>query len=451
MPTSTTPNPTKTAQARFSVLIIDDQPVMRAALKRILETNPDLSLQEFSNATDAILFLKSNAADLILSDIYMPKGSGFDLINFVRNRPMANDIPLIIVSGEATRDDIVQAIEMGASDYILKPFEPKDLLAKIQTCVARYINPTPWEKELRLAEAKFITGKIPEAEAMFRKLTAEDAGKSPRVLAGIAQCEIHTANSDIAEKTLLSAIRTNNLYFPAYSILADIYLKKGERDKAKSTLIKELSINGRQPDRRLALAKLISQDEGPEKAGEEIRAGLLASPRDENLLIYAAELMAQKGNEEKAIHYYLRARKSNPESTSALNGIADLCLRVGKPEKAHQIFKDMLKVSSKQKDIVLATARLLEQQKKYDEALEQIDSFLMLNEKHLEALKLKAKILNKKELFDEALKIYLHLDTIAPGAESQSRIALTMLKLKKFDLAVHHYKNAIAGSPQNPH
>jgi tetratricopeptide (TPR) repeat protein len=449
MSNSSKPNPAPNLQGTLTTLVIDDQPAMRAALKRLLDSEPTLVLQEFSNATDAITFLKNNPVDLIVTDLYMPKGSGFDLISFVRNRPMANDTPIVVVSGEATRDDIVHAIDIGASDYILKPFEPKDFLAKIKTVVMHYQDPTPWEVELRWAESKFLKGEIAEAETIFRKMTAEDGGKSPRVLAGIALCEMSKKELETAERTLLAAIRANNLYFPAYNILGDLYIQKNEREKAKSTLFKELSINGKQPARRLVLARLLAQDDGPEKAAEEIRKGLLANPRDEALLLYAGELMAQEGNEEKAIHYYLRARKSNPECVKALNNIADLCLRVGKPDKAHNIFKDMLKVSSKQTDIVLANARLLEQEKKYDEALSEVDAFLILNTRNIEALKLKAKILAKRERFEDALAIYDQIEQIAPNEDNQSRIALTQLKLKNFESAIQHYKNAITQSPQN--
>ncbi len=434
-----------------TVVIVDDQPIMRSAMKRILEKESSFQLVDFSNGNDAINYLKSSKADLIITDIYMDRGSGFDVLLFVRGRAMANDIPVVIVSGEATRDDIVYTIDIGASDYILKPFEPQDFLLKVQSVIQRFKNPSEWELKIRTAEWIFLQGNIKDAAKLFHEIIVQDsAQKSPRALAGLAQCYVAGANHAEAEKLLLAATKMNGLYFPAYTILADIYLKQNEREKAKSTLIKELSINGKQPQRRLLLARLYAGDEGVEKATEEVRKGLIDTPRDKELLLYAAELAANRNDDDKAAHYYLRTRKSHPACVRSLEGIADLYLRKGKPEKAHFIFKDMLKANPKAKDIYYARSKLYEQEKNYDDALADVEIFLSENETHIDALKLKAKILTKRKEFEGALKVYLSLEELDPGAELQSKIAITYIKVKNFTKAIQHFENAIRLDPANP-
>jgi DNA-binding response OmpR family regulator len=434
-----------------TIVIVDDQPTMRSAMKRILEKESSFQLFEFSNGNDAINFLKSSKADLVITDLYMDRGSGFDLLLFIRGRAMANDIPVVIVSGEATRDDIVYTIDVGASDYILKPFEPQEFLQKVQTVIQRFKNPSDWELKIRTAEWIFLQGKTKEAAKLFHEILTQDSTqKSPRALAGLAQCYMATENFSEAEKLLIAATKINGLYFPAYAILADIYLKQNEREKAKSTLIKELSINGKQPQRRLLLARLYAGDEGVEKATEEVRKGLIDTPRDKELLLYAADLAATRNDEEKAAHYYLRTRKSHPTCVRSLEGLADLFLRRGKPEKAHFIFKDLLKANPKAKDIYYARAKLYEQEKNYDDALADVEVFLSENESHIDALKLKAKILTKRKNFEAALQIYLALQEHSSTADLQSKIAITYIKLKNFKQAILHFENAIDMDPQNP-
>ena len=446
---STTRN--QQTEQKHTVVVVDDQPVIRSAIKRILEKDASFQTVDFSNGNDAINYLKGSPASLIITDIYMNKGSGFDLILYVRGRSMANDIPIVVVSGEATRDDIVYTIDIGASDYILKPFEPNEFLTKIQSIFQRFRNPSEWEQKVRTAEWHFMQGKIDEAAFMFKELASQNStSKSPRVLSGLAQCAVEKQCLDDGEKLLQSAIKINGLYFPAYTILADIYMKKNEREKAKSTLIKELSINGKQPHRRLLLAHLLASDEGVEKASEEIRKGLIDTPRDEELLLYAAELAAIRNDEEKSAHYYLRTRKSHPACTRALDGIANLYFRRGKPEKAHLIFKDILKANPKAKDVFIARAKLFEQEKKYDDALADVEIFLTEQEDHPDALKLKAKILGKRNDLEGSLQIYLQLEKAAPTNDLQTKIALTYLKLNKFQEAIQHYENAISLAPRNP-
>jgi DNA-binding NarL/FixJ family response regulator len=67
---------------------------MRAAIKRILEKETQFQLVDFSNGADAINYLKATRVDMVITDLYMDKGSGFDLLLFIRGRSMANDIPV---------------------------------------------------------------------------------------------------------------------------------------------------------------------------------------------------------------------------------------------------------------------------------------------------------------------------------------------------------------------
>ncbi len=441
----------ETTDGLKTVLIVDDQPIMRAAIKRILEKETQFQLVDFSNGADAINYLKATRVDMVITDLYMDKGSGFDLLLFIRGRSMANDIPVVVVSGEATRDDIVYTIDVGASDYILKPFEPAEFLQKVQSVFQRFQNPSEWERKIHAAEWSFLQGKVDESLAMFKDLVAQDGdNKSPRALTGLAQCALTKGNTADAEKLLQAAIKANGLYFPAYAILADIYLKQNDREKAKSTLLKELSINGKQPERRLLLAHLFAHDEGLDKATEEVRKGLIDTPRNQDLLLYAAELAATKNEEEKAAHYYLRTRKAHPTCTKALEGIADLYMRRGKPEKAHYIFKDMIKANPKVKDIYFARAKLFEQEKKFDDALADVEIFLTEQENNIDALKLKAKIFGRRNDFEGALKIYLHLENASPGADIQAKIGLTYIKLQKYKEAIRHYEKAVNLSPKSP-
>jgi len=76
-------------------------------------------------------FLKTEKPDLILLDYLMPTMSGFDLISIIKTIPEHKDTPIIILTTEGTMEHVKEAINLGASDFIVKPFKPKELNDKV--------------------------------------------------------------------------------------------------------------------------------------------------------------------------------------------------------------------------------------------------------------------------------------------------------------------------------
>jgi len=76
--------------------------------------------------------------DAVLLDVMMPGIDGFTLLERLRDRPAFADIPVLIVSGRSREEDVQRAIELGATDFVTKPFDPR----KLRTRVARAVDPT---------------------------------------------------------------------------------------------------------------------------------------------------------------------------------------------------------------------------------------------------------------------------------------------------------------------
>jgi len=126
---------------RPSVLIVDDVSSMLRAMQYAL--NDRYKVYILSKSEDAVDFLRSKTPDLILLDYVMPVLSGFDLIPIIRKLPEHKDTPIIMITTEGTPDLVNKAIVIGASDFIVKPFKPKELNDK----VAKHIRIA---KELKL-------------------------------------------------------------------------------------------------------------------------------------------------------------------------------------------------------------------------------------------------------------------------------------------------------------
>jgi len=122
------------------VLAVDDVASMLRAIQYALKDRYNVYL--LSKPEGVPNFLKTEAPDLILLDYLMPTMSGFDLISIIKTIPEHKDTPIIILTTEGTQDHVKEAIKLGASDFIVKPFQPKELNDK----VAKHIRIT---KELR--------------------------------------------------------------------------------------------------------------------------------------------------------------------------------------------------------------------------------------------------------------------------------------------------------------
>ncbi len=113
------------------IMTIDDEKSIRFILENTFKDDYDIS--SWDNGLDALNDLQAgNLPDIILCDIEMPQLNGFDFIKEVRASGFFDDIPLIMLSGKEDSADKIRCFELGADDYILKPFNPKELKARIK-------------------------------------------------------------------------------------------------------------------------------------------------------------------------------------------------------------------------------------------------------------------------------------------------------------------------------
>jgi DNA-binding response OmpR family regulator len=113
------------------ILAIDDEKSIRFIIENTF--NKDFDVTSISNGMDALFYLQSgNLPDLIICDVEMPVLNGFEFIRRIRESGFFDEIPLIMLSGKEESADKIKCFEMGADDYVLKPFNPKELIARIK-------------------------------------------------------------------------------------------------------------------------------------------------------------------------------------------------------------------------------------------------------------------------------------------------------------------------------
>jgi len=121
------------------ILIVEDDLYMQVILKEFLSKTYDIDICQ--NGMDALAFLQSgNIPDLIISDLNTPKLSGLELIEQVKLSDFFKAIPIIILSGEESSEKRIKCLVSGADDFIVKPFNPAELDARIKIVLRRTVN-----------------------------------------------------------------------------------------------------------------------------------------------------------------------------------------------------------------------------------------------------------------------------------------------------------------------
>lgn len=130
---------------KYSLLIVEDEPVLRSLLVEILE-NPEIKVIEAENGQVAFEIMKSQKFDAVLSDIKMPLMEGLDLLKAIRIEKIL--VPFILLTGHGDREQTLQALKLGAFDFIDKPFEQDHLKEVVQNALEIGSELNFWKDEI---------------------------------------------------------------------------------------------------------------------------------------------------------------------------------------------------------------------------------------------------------------------------------------------------------------
>jgi len=127
----------KTGQSLQKVIVVEDDIAIKTLLYSVLEYN--FQVTAFENGMEALAWLQQgNVPDIIISDLNTPEINGYDLLVQLKVSSFFSTIPIIILSGEESSETRIKCLEAGADDYIVKPFNPRELEVRINVILKRY-------------------------------------------------------------------------------------------------------------------------------------------------------------------------------------------------------------------------------------------------------------------------------------------------------------------------
>jgi Tfp pilus assembly pilus retraction ATPase PilT/CheY-like chemotaxis protein len=121
-------------KASMTVLLVEDEEPLRRVLRDLLERE-GYKVLEAGNGVQALDEIDRGAPDVVLLDLNIPQLDGFGVLNHIRNRAQTSDLPVIVLTARGDEESEVRALQMGATDFLTKPFRPRALSARLQSLV----------------------------------------------------------------------------------------------------------------------------------------------------------------------------------------------------------------------------------------------------------------------------------------------------------------------------
>jgi two-component system chemotaxis response regulator CheY len=119
------------ADPNIKILVVDDMSTMRRIVKNIMKQLGFANVEEAENGEEALIKLRADSFGFIISDWNMPVMTGIQLLRAVRADDKLKNIPLLMVTAEAQKENLIEAIQAGVSNYIVKPFTAEVLQEKM--------------------------------------------------------------------------------------------------------------------------------------------------------------------------------------------------------------------------------------------------------------------------------------------------------------------------------
>lgn len=141
---------------QHTVLVVDDEVAIRDMLRMALEM-ADFDCLEAENIQLAHALIVDQSPDIVLLDWMLPGGSGLELLRRLKRSDGTKEIPIIMITAKTAEDNIIQSLEVGADDYVTKPFAPRELIARIKALLRR--SPAAQQLDSLCVESLVLDGR----------------------------------------------------------------------------------------------------------------------------------------------------------------------------------------------------------------------------------------------------------------------------------------------------
>jgi two-component system sensor histidine kinase/response regulator len=236
------------------ILIVDDNMNNVQVLAGILENN-GFGLEFALNGPDALQWLEDEDFDLVLLDIMMPVMDGFEVCTIIRGKEKTHEMPIIFLTAKTDRESLMHSFKCGGNDYVPKPYDPGELLARVNTHIELKQSRDQLKRINAILEEKVTERTLQLQQALLKlqefnkDLQELDEAKSEFLR--IISHEIRTPlNGIMGFSEILKSMRHENPVIEYFDLL-EVSVKRLERFSLNALMITTLRLNKRIPEFRI--------------------------------------------------------------------------------------------------------------------------------------------------------------------------------------------------------
>jgi len=199
-----------------TILVVDDEPKIVGLARDYLE-HAGFAVVSASDGSEALARARSDHPDLIVLDLGLPKLDGLDVARALRRD---SSVPIVILSGRSEETDKLVGLELGADDYVTKPFSPKELVARVRAVLRRVERPAPASDVIRVGD---VTLDVPRMRVRAADRDVDLTATEFQLLAALAR----QPGRVFTRSQLLDAV--HGVAFESYERAIDAHVKNIRR------------------------------------------------------------------------------------------------------------------------------------------------------------------------------------------------------------------------------
>jgi signal transduction histidine kinase/DNA-binding response OmpR family regulator len=175
-----------------AILLVEDNAEMRYYLREILGDR--VTTHETANGSEALVWLKTNTPDLIISDVMMPEMDGYEFLSQLKSDAALRSIPVVMLTARASEEDRLQGLRLGVDDYIVKPFNAQELKIRMHNLLTNQLIRRQWQE--KPAEPEELLPSPTTNEIFIKKVAQLVESRASDATLGVPDLAEHLALSE---------------------------------------------------------------------------------------------------------------------------------------------------------------------------------------------------------------------------------------------------------------
>lgn len=377
----------------IDILVVDDQDPMLQMIRGMLRSQGYSQIMLARSGRDAFAILKKYEVKFIITDWNMPHMDGIDLLKLIRRNPEFMEIPVLMVSDEASKENFFYALEEGVDGFQIKPFVESELATSLNTIFKKRSSQNPVQKELSAIRRLKLLEKYKEAIAQGEALRATSG--SPDLTYLLAECHFQLKQFDKAD-ALLEKLLSERPNGKVLHLHGRIKMAEKKNDVALEYLRKANALNPLNLERGIDILESCLEMGDGEAAAAAFEAVMRKKPSDLNL-VAMGNIYLKHGLLDEASQVLNKTAEPIPEVIGTFNNFAMELRKRGLLKESIQQYLKCLKVMPNHLILMWNLSRAYMDAAQTDKAVETLEKLVMMHPDYENGSKFLALVLKKQE------------------------------------------------------